>query len=336
MYVYLHELWARQLQEDSVGLLGARTCEQRLSRPGWAVQQNALGRADADVVEHVLVGHGQHHRLDKLLNLLVQPWRTGRTESSRSEHRGFESVLMSTRVRDGEQLSKRCGMQHEPIPVDVDNFFLSRGDAGSLSSTRVTNRNPNLHPTEKGNNYTRSRRGDRLSYRPWLTYFLLRHPPLCRPKATAIAPGTYNKHTAVKLKPDWSLTSDVAVLLRGLLVHLHGLDAIVVFRRQLLEDEVAVLVRAHQVAGRELLRRHESRDREVDRLDKSAQDAINGRRVLRGCATSFGGGDATAMMGWTAQCGLVACPVGPSSMLRVMRASMAALIYGSVFFSAVG
>lgn len=69
---YLHELRTRQLEEDGVSLLGARACEESLSRPGGSVQQDALGGLDANVVEHVLLGHGQHHGLDQLLDLLVQ------------------------------------------------------------------------------------------------------------------------------------------------------------------------------------------------------------------------------------------------------------------------
>lgn len=75
MTLYLHELRARELEEDGVRLLGAGTSEQSLSRSGRTVQQDALGRPDADVVEHVLVSHGQHHGLDQLLDLLVQPWK---------------------------------------------------------------------------------------------------------------------------------------------------------------------------------------------------------------------------------------------------------------------
>lgn len=64
------------------------------------------------------------------------------------------------------------------------------------------------------------------------------------------------------------LTADVAVLLGGLLVHLHGLDAVVILRRELLEDQVAVLVGADEVARRELLRRDQSGHGEVDCLPR--------------------------------------------------------------------
>lgn len=68
---YLNKLRARQLEENGVGLFGAGSREERLSRPGRPVQQDALRGADANVVEHVLVRHGQHHGLDQLLDLFV-------------------------------------------------------------------------------------------------------------------------------------------------------------------------------------------------------------------------------------------------------------------------
>lgn len=57
-------------------MLRAGTSEQRLASSGRTVQQDALGRSDADVVEHVLVGHGQNNGLDQLLDLLVQAWQS--------------------------------------------------------------------------------------------------------------------------------------------------------------------------------------------------------------------------------------------------------------------
>lgn len=92
----LHKLRARQLEEDGIGLLGAGSREERLSRPRGSVKQDALRGADADVVEHVLVGHGQHNRFDQLLDLLVQPCRSRfglccwceRSEGIEVRHRG--------------------------------------------------------------------------------------------------------------------------------------------------------------------------------------------------------------------------------------------------------
>lgn len=69
---HLHKLRARQLEENGVGLFGAGSREKRLSRPGRPVQQDTLRGADANVVEHVLVGHGQHDGLDQLLDFFVQ------------------------------------------------------------------------------------------------------------------------------------------------------------------------------------------------------------------------------------------------------------------------
>mmetsp|Transcript_18578 Transcript_18578/g.53053 ORF Transcript_18578/g.53053 Transcript_18578/m.53053 type:complete len:395 (+) Transcript_18578:636-1820(+) len=68
---HLHELRAGQLEEDGVGLVRARTRQQRLSGSRRSVQQNSLGRTDADGIEHVLVRHGQHDCLDQFLDLLV-------------------------------------------------------------------------------------------------------------------------------------------------------------------------------------------------------------------------------------------------------------------------
>lgn len=69
---YLHKLRARELEENGVGLFSAGSREERLSRPRRPVQQDTLRGSDANVVEHVLVGHGQHHGLDQLLDLFVQ------------------------------------------------------------------------------------------------------------------------------------------------------------------------------------------------------------------------------------------------------------------------
>lgn len=66
-----------------------------------------------------------------------------------------------------------------------------------------------------------------------------------------------------------SLTSDIAVLLGRFLIHLHGLHAVVVFRRQLLQDKVAVLVRPHKVSRCELVRRDQTGHRKINRLPKS-------------------------------------------------------------------
>lgn len=79
--------------------------------------------------------------------------------------------------------------------------------------------------------------------------------------------------TSIKKKkkttqPSSSITSDVAVFLGRLLVHLHRLDAVVVLRRQLLQDKVTVLVRPHKVSGRQLVRRDQTGHRKIDRLPK--------------------------------------------------------------------
>lgn len=67
----LHKLRSGQLEEDRIRLLSTGTCKQGLARPRRTMQKDTLGRADADVVEHVLVGHGQHHSLDQLLDFFI-------------------------------------------------------------------------------------------------------------------------------------------------------------------------------------------------------------------------------------------------------------------------
>mmetsp|Transcript_16790 Transcript_16790/g.40142 ORF Transcript_16790/g.40142 Transcript_16790/m.40142 type:complete len:433 (-) Transcript_16790:29-1327(-) len=60
--------------------------------------------------------------------------------------------------------------------------------------------------------------------------------------------------------------ADVGIFLGGSLVHLHGLDAGVEFGGKLFEDEVRILVRAHEVRGLELVGIHEARHGKVNRL----------------------------------------------------------------------
>ena len=51
---------------------GARARHKRLARPRWPIHERALGGFDSNVVEAFLMGHGQHDRLDELLDLLVE------------------------------------------------------------------------------------------------------------------------------------------------------------------------------------------------------------------------------------------------------------------------
>ena len=68
---HLHELRSRELEEDGIGLVGTGPGQQGLAGTGRSVKEDALGRADADGIEHVLVRHGEDDGLDELLNLLV-------------------------------------------------------------------------------------------------------------------------------------------------------------------------------------------------------------------------------------------------------------------------
>ena len=68
----LNKLWAGQLKESRLGLSRASSSHQGLSCAWRSVEQDTLGRLDADVLELLLVGHGQHDSLDQLLDLLVQ------------------------------------------------------------------------------------------------------------------------------------------------------------------------------------------------------------------------------------------------------------------------
>ena len=47
--------------------------------------------------------------------------------------------------------------------------------------------------------------------------------------------------------------ADIRVILGGLLVNLHGLDAAVVLRGEHVEDEIRVLIDAHQIRGLQLV-----------------------------------------------------------------------------------
>lgn len=53
----------------------------------------------------------------------------------------------------------------------------------------------------------------------------------------------------------------VSVLLRGLLIHLHGFDSAVIFGRQGVEDEIRVLVNADEIGGLQLVRVDEANER---------------------------------------------------------------------------
>ena len=69
---HLHELRTGQLQEGRLGLRSAGARQQRLARARRAVEQHALGRMHAEVLEAVLVRHGEDDRFDELLDLLVE------------------------------------------------------------------------------------------------------------------------------------------------------------------------------------------------------------------------------------------------------------------------
>mmetsp|Transcript_3316 Transcript_3316/g.13274 ORF Transcript_3316/g.13274 Transcript_3316/m.13274 type:complete len:286 (+) Transcript_3316:326-1183(+) len=144
---HLDQLRPRKLQEHRVRLVRAGPCQKGLASAGRSVEQHALGRADADGIEHLLVRHGQHHRFDQLLDLLVT-------------------------------------------------------------------------------------------------------------------------------------ASDVAVLLGGLLVHLHGLHPRVVLSRQLLQNQVGILVGAHEVVRLELVRVHQARNRQENSLPRRGPE--DGALLLAG------------------------------------------------------
>ena len=69
---HLDQLRARQLEERRVRLRRAGPRDQRLPRPGRAVEQDALGGLDAEAREALLVRDREHDGLDQLLDLLVE------------------------------------------------------------------------------------------------------------------------------------------------------------------------------------------------------------------------------------------------------------------------
>mmetsp|Transcript_9208 Transcript_9208/g.35846 ORF Transcript_9208/g.35846 Transcript_9208/m.35846 type:complete len:340 (-) Transcript_9208:62-1081(-) len=74
---HLHEERTRELQVRGVGLRRAGARDERLAGAGRAVKQDTLGRANAQRLELLRVGHGQDHRLGELLDLLVEAANVG-------------------------------------------------------------------------------------------------------------------------------------------------------------------------------------------------------------------------------------------------------------------
>mmetsp|Transcript_12381 Transcript_12381/g.28676 ORF Transcript_12381/g.28676 Transcript_12381/m.28676 type:complete len:366 (-) Transcript_12381:216-1313(-) len=68
---HLYQLRSCQLEEYSIGLVGACPCQQRLPRPGRPMQQHSLGWFDANGIKHIFVSHWQNHRFDQFLDLLI-------------------------------------------------------------------------------------------------------------------------------------------------------------------------------------------------------------------------------------------------------------------------
>mmetsp|Transcript_7696 Transcript_7696/g.26505 ORF Transcript_7696/g.26505 Transcript_7696/m.26505 type:complete len:458 (+) Transcript_7696:35-1408(+) len=80
----------------------------------------------------------------------------------------------------------------------------------------------------------------------------------------------HGQHDGLHQLPDLLVqASDVRVVLRGLLVHLHHLDPRVVLGRQGVQHQVAVLVHADEVARLEGLRVDQAHDRQEDRLPRA-------------------------------------------------------------------
>lgn len=104
----LHELGSSKLEEDGIRLLGASTRKQGFSRSRGTMKQDALGRADADVVEHMLVGHGQYHSLDQLLNFLIQACAEIKMLLRMHTEEAFRGIVRET--VDRQSLNCDCDM----------------------------------------------------------------------------------------------------------------------------------------------------------------------------------------------------------------------------------
>ena len=79
---HLHQLRARKLQKHGVSLPRTRTCEQRLARAWWTVQQHALGRLNADGLEPRRMRHGPHDRCYQLLHTHTHALATTTTNTT--------------------------------------------------------------------------------------------------------------------------------------------------------------------------------------------------------------------------------------------------------------
>lgn len=87
-------------------------------------------------------------------------------------------------------------------------------------------------------------------------------------------------------------STDIGVLLGGFLVDLHGLDSAVVLGGKGIEDQVRVLIHTNEISRLELVRIHQSYQREEDSLAGRGLDdggLANARRIEIDVGTFFGG-----------------------------------------------